>query len=87
MPRIENRFLELLEIKRRRDRKTWTYREIYTETGITPSALTRFAQQSHIMYDVATLARLCEFLECEPGDLLILIKDDEKGQVRALATV
>jgi DNA-binding Xre family transcriptional regulator len=90
MPRIENRFLELLAEKRRRDRRRWTYREIHAETGIAPSALSKLAQQGHAMYDSATIARLCQFLECSVGDLLVLVPDDEndttkQGQEMAVA--
>lgn len=87
MPRIENRFAELLERKRRRDRSMrWTYREIAEHTGISPATLTRFAQQRHNQYDSETLAKLCEFLDCDIGDLLVLVSDeDDQGQVLAVA--
>jgi len=84
MPKIENRFLELLAAKRRRDRKPWTYREIQAETGITPAALSKLAQQGNAMYDSSTIARLCEFLECTVGELLVLA-DDENGQGELVA--
>jgi putative transcriptional regulator len=87
MPRIENRFTELLERKRRRDKaKKWTYREIADETGISPATLTRYAQQRHNQFDNDTLAKLCEFLDCTVGDLLVLVDEDaEPGQVVAVA--
>jgi len=85
MPKIENRFLELLAAKRRRDRHNWTYREIQAKTGITPAALSKMAQQNNTMYDSATIARLCEFLECTVGDLLILVPEEtEPGEMTAV---
>jgi DNA-binding Xre family transcriptional regulator len=78
MPRIENRFMELLEVKRRKDKKKrWSYREIAEAIGISPATLTRFAQQRHNQYDSETLITLCGFLECEVGDLLVLVEDDD----------
>lgn len=77
MPRVENRFEELLAEKRRRERKKWSYREIAEVTGISPSTLTRFARQRHEQFDAGTLAKLCDFLDCTIGDLLVLAGDDE----------
>lgn len=76
MRRVENRFEELLAKKRRRERKNWSYREIAEVTGISPSTLTRFARQRHTQFDADVLARLCDFLECTPGELLILVDDE-----------
>lgn len=86
MPRVENRFEELLAEKRRQDRKNWSYREIAEVTGISPSTLTRFARQRHEQFDAGTLAKLCEFLGCTVGDLLVLVKDEAPlGQRVAVA--
>lgn len=88
MPSIQNRFTELLAVKRRRDKKSWTYREISAETGINPATLTRFAQQRHEQLDVETLARLCHFLGVEIGEFLYLTPDEAdnaEGQRAALA--
>ncbi|HMN14359.1 MAG TPA: helix-turn-helix transcriptional regulator [Bellilinea sp.] len=76
MPRVENRFEELLAEKRRRDRKNWSYREIAEVTGISPSTLTRFARQRHEQFDANTLATLCDFLDCSIGELLILVDEE-----------
>jgi DNA-binding Xre family transcriptional regulator len=83
---IENRFRELLEVKRRKDRRRWSYQDIFGVTGITPATLSRFAQQKHEQYDGETLAKLCEFLGCEVGDLLVIVRDDEPGQFVAAIT-
>lgn len=86
MPRVENRFEELLAEKRRRDRRNWSYREVAEMTGISPSTLTRFARQRHEQFDANTLATLCEFLGCSIGDLLILADDEASpGQQVAVA--
>ncbi|HML23375.1 MAG TPA: helix-turn-helix transcriptional regulator [Aggregatilinea sp.] len=79
MARVKNRFTELLERKRRVENKSWTYREIQEEIGLTPATLSRFAQQKHDQFDATTLATLCNFLGCTVGDLLY-IEDESKGQ-------
>lgn len=86
MRRIENRFAELLERKRRRDRRKWTYREIAKEIGISPATLTRFAQQRHNQYDSETLVKLCSFLDSAIDEFLVIVGDeDEQGQQVAVA--
>ena len=76
MSRVENRFAELLQAKRRRDRRSWTYREIQAAIDITPATLTRFAKQRHTQYDAETLTKLCEFLGCTIGELLTIRPED-----------
>lgn len=80
MPQIQNRFLELLEAKRRKDGKSWTYREIQAETGINPATLTRFAKQRHNQIDMDTLATLCHFLGVSIGEFLVLVEPAEPGE-------
>ena len=86
MAHIENRFGELLAEKKRRDKKKWTYEDISAATNVSPGTLVRFARQQHSMFDAKTLASLCEFFECEIGDLLVVVADeDDPGRVAALA--
>ncbi len=77
MTHIENRFSELLAQKNRRDRRNWTYEEISKVTGISPGTLVRFARQRHKMVDMTVLAKLCDFFECELGDLLVVVRGEE----------
>ena len=87
MPRVENRFTELLAAKRRREGKSWRYREIAEATGLSTSTLSRFAQQKHEQFDGDTLAKLCDFLGCSLGELLILVnnEDESEGQPAAVS--
>lgn len=86
--RIENRFEELLAEKQRRDRRAWSYREIAEVTGISPATLTRFARQRHDQYNAEVLAKMCDFLGCSLGELLILVESDEvEGQYAGGAPV
>lgn len=86
MAKIENRFLELLAEKRRKDGRPWTYEDVYVITGVSPGTLVRLAQQRHSMYDANTLAALCSFFGCEIGELLIVVEDSDQGQPVAVAT-
>ena len=77
MTHIENRFSELLAQKNRRDRRNWTYEDISRATGISPGTLVRFARQRHKMVDMTVLAKLCDFFDCEIGELLVVVRGDE----------
>lgn len=83
--RVENRFEELLAEKQRRDRRAWSYRDIAEVTGISPATLTRFARQRHDQYNAEVLARLCNFLGCTLGELLVLAEGDTEPGQRAAA--
>ena len=51
--------------------------DLAARTGISRSTLTALWQDRNdgITFDV--LARLCEALQCTPGDLLVLVPDNE----------
>ena len=72
---IRNRFAVLLAEKERRDGRRWRYEEIREAAGVNPATLTKYARQYVTVFDFRTLARLCAFLECEIGDLLVRLRD------------
>lgn len=78
MARIVNRFTELLAIKRRDEGKSWSYEDVSQRTGLSTGTLVRYAKQDHSMFDENTVLRLCEFFNCEIGDLLIIAPDPPK---------
>jgi len=58
-------------------------RDLSLKTGITYSVCYRMwyeADQTRL--DLNSLARLCDFLECQPGDLLLLIDSGRASQKR-----
>jgi DNA-binding Xre family transcriptional regulator len=65
----------LLEIKKRREGKSWTYEEVSHRTGISTGTLVRYAKQKHSMFDENTVIKLCEFFNCQIGDLLNIVPD------------
>lgn len=50
------------------------------ETGLTHAALyrIRYAKSGAIKYD--TLEKICDALECQPGDLLVKVPDPKRGK-------
>jgi putative transcriptional regulator len=48
-----------------------TYSEIFERTGVFPSTLSRLASGRIRRLDLAVLERLCEFFQCQPGDLVV----------------
>ena len=67
---IRLRFRVVLAQKETRDGKSYSYEAIKHETGIATSTLTDWAKGRARFIAVDTLAALCKFLECQPGDLL-----------------
>lgn len=67
---VLNRFRILLAEKEHRDRNKYSYREIQKITGIAASTLSAWGSNQTRRFDANTIASLCEFLECTPGDLL-----------------
>lgn len=74
---IRNRFKIVLAEKETRDKRSYSYREICAITGIATSTLTDWAKGNAKYYAGDTLAALCHFLECKPGDLLEYIPPAE----------
>ena len=51
-----------------------TYRTISKETGISTTTLTKYINQGGGI-DPGTLEKLCEYFDCQPGDLLVYSSD------------
>lgn len=71
---IYNRLKILIAEKEFRDGKKWPYRAISKEASISPTTLTKYINQGGGI-DAATLEKLCKFLDCQPGDLLVYAAD------------
>jgi len=68
---ITNRFKILLAEKEIRDRHNWPYREIHALTNVGTRTLSEYAQYKIQRFDAVTLDALCEFFNCQVGDLLV----------------
>lgn len=68
---IYNRLKILIAEKEFREKRKLTYRTISEETGISTSTLTLYMRQGVGAFDTGTLETLCNYLNCQPGDLII----------------
>lgn len=70
---IERRLNKLLK-----DNKRSLY-WLAKETGISEQALSNLKKGKTKGIEFETLDRICEKLNCQPGDLLVRVEDDHKG--------
>ena len=52
-----------------------TYRTISKETGISTTTLTKYIKEGGGI-DPRTLEKLCEYFNCQPGDLLVYSNEE-----------
>jgi len=67
---IRSKFKILLADKEFKEGRRITYDEICEETGISPSTLSRFANNETKRFYSNTLGNLCKYFNCQVGDLL-----------------
>jgi putative transcriptional regulator len=67
---IYNKLKILIAEKEFREGRKLTYRTISKETGISTTTLTKYINQGGGI-DAGTLEKLCEYFNCQPGDLLV----------------
>jgi putative transcriptional regulator len=72
MPIVYNKLFDLLK------EKGYTTYKIRREKLIGQATLTAIKNGTGGL-DAKTIARLCEVLDCQPGDLMEYVKDDENG--------
>ena len=72
---IYNRLKILIAEKEFREGRKLTYRTISNETGISTATLVLYMKQGVKNIDTGTLEKLCEYLACQPGDLLTYSAD------------
>jgi putative transcriptional regulator len=74
---IYNRLKILIAQKEFAEGRKLTYRTISKETGISTTTLTKYINQGGGI-DPGTLEKLCEYFNCQPGDLLVYSTDQPK---------
>lgn len=79
---IRNRLKILIAQKEVRDERKYTYMDIQEATGVATSTLTDWSNGKARLISVDTLAALCTFLECVPGDLLEYIPPEPAAAVQ-----
>lgn len=58
------------------ERKIKSINQLSNETGITRKTLTRIYNDESNQLDFGTIAKLCDFFDCDLSDLLYLDKDE-----------
>ncbi len=70
--KLQNRALQLLMEKERKTGKRIRNIEIAQETGLAASIISRWMNNQVERFDAHIIERLCDYFECEIGDLLYL---------------
>ncbi len=76
---IQCRLRELMAAKGRRERRKVTYDDILAQTGIAKTSLTRLANDRADRVAVSVLDRLCDYFDCQPGDLFIYVPEAQNS--------
>lgn len=79
---VQNRFLELLARKARREGRSISRRKCAQETGISLSSVQNWANNTLTRFDSLQIETFCDYLDCRLDELLIL-EGDESGQIKA----
>ena len=74
---IQCRLRELMAAKGRHDRRKITYSDILAATRLSKNTLSRLANDREEMVSISTVERLCEYFDCQPGDLFIYVPESE----------
>jgi len=80
---IYNRLKILIAEKEFREGRKLTYRTVAEETGLNMSTLTAYMTQRVERFDKSTLEKLSEYLNCQPGDLLVYSADPPQPKKKA----
>lgn len=67
---------QLLDDKAFNERRRITMQELSKETGISRPTITRLANVPGYSTNTDTIAALCEYFDCEPGDILVRVRED-----------
>jgi putative transcriptional regulator len=76
--RIANRFRVLLAEKATREQHSIAINDVQRETGIAWSTLNSWANNQVTRYDAPVIQALCEYFNCQVGDLLIYKQENSQ---------
>ena len=71
---IQCRLRELMAAKGRAERRKITYDTIWTQSGVSRNTLTKLANDQSAMVGLSVIDRLCDYFQCQPGDLFVFIE-------------
>jgi DNA-binding Xre family transcriptional regulator len=84
MKMLQNRFSELLARKERKEKRSISRRKVAQETGVGLSSVQNWAVNEVTRYDAFQITVFCEYLECTPGELLVIEEVETEGQTKTL---
>ena len=73
--KIVNHFRILLAQKATKQQQNIALMDVQRETGIAWSTLNSWANNQVTRYDAPVIQTLCEYFDCQVGDLLVFEKD------------
>lgn len=82
---IKNKLRLLIADKEYRENRKISYRTVAQEADIPLSVLTDYTSQKVKRFDVKTLEKLCRYFDCQPGDLLEYVPDEEEPKTKKTA--
>jgi putative transcriptional regulator len=86
MGKIVCRIKILIAEKETEEGRSISYRDIRDATSISQNALSDLAQGKTTRYYANTLIKLCEYFNCQVGDLLVYVPDEPAGASTRAAT-
>lgn len=73
---VRNRFFQLLSDKERRENRRITQSEVADAVGVSLHTIIRWMRNDISKFEASVVARLCDYFDCEVGDLLYLERDE-----------
>ena len=73
---IQCRMRELIAIKGRRERRRITYEDIQAESGVNKNSIAKLTNDRSAMVGISVIDRLCEYFECQPGDIFVFVQEN-----------
>lgn len=70
------RINSLIGEKQAKTNRSVTQAEVAEYVGLSPQAFSKWVNNDVRSYSAEVLDKLCEFFECEPGDILYRAKDE-----------
>jgi len=74
--KISNRFRVLLAQKATREQRNIALKEVGRKTGLAWSTLNAWANNQVTRYDAPVIKALCEYFDCEVGDLIVIERNE-----------
>lgn len=75
---IRSNLQVLHSLREAKEARKIPYREVSAKTGVAASTISALMNDKVTLFNADTLDRLCQFYECEPGDIVVRVKDQER---------